>query len=263
MTETFTDYGFPYPEDLILTFIGGSQLHGAKLDGKDDTDWYGVYIEPPEKVLGLDEFPHFVFTTGGLPGGNQPHDVDVCLYSLRKVAGLLAKGNPSVLHFLFAKPELSTQVWEQFASPSQPFLAKSHLESFLGFADSQLRRLLNQRAKDVNRPALESRYGYDTKFAMHMIRLYGEAKELMQEERISLPRPNSDELVAIRHGKYTLSEIQQLAEQLKSEAEAARQTSSLPESIDRAEISRRLTVAYQLHWKTAQITDIPALRQDP
>jgi hypothetical protein len=42
MTENFTDYGFPYPEDLILTFIGGSQLHGAKLDGKDDTDWYGV-----------------------------------------------------------------------------------------------------------------------------------------------------------------------------------------------------------------------------
>ena len=265
MTETFSDYGFPYPNDLILTFIGGSQLHGAKLDGRDDTDWYGVFIEPPEKVLGLDEFPHFVFTTGGQPGGNQPHDVDVCLYSLRKVAGLLAKGNPSVLHFLFAQAEFSTPVWEQFASPSEPFLAKSHLEAFLGFADSQLRRLLNQRAKDVNRPELELRHGYDTKFAMHLIRLYGEAKELMQEGKISLPRPNAEELVAIRHGKYTLSEIQQFAEQLKREAETARETSPLPKSIDRAEISRRLTLAYQSHWKSTRAPGIAishALRQD-
>jgi uncharacterized protein len=250
--ENFVEYGFPYPNELIMTFIGGSQLHGAKLDGRDDTDWYGVFVEPPEKVLGLDEFPHFVYTTGGQPGGNQPHDVDVCLYSLRKVAGLLAKGNPSVLHFLFAQSEFSAPVWERFALPAEPFLAKSHLEAFLGFADSQLRRLLNQCAKDVNRPALESQFGYDTKFAMHMIRLYGEAQELMEEGRISLPRPNASELVAIRHGKYTLSEIKQLAEQLKHEAEMAQKDSPLPDQIDRAEISRRLTEAYQSHWKSRQ-----------
>jgi uncharacterized protein len=246
--ETFTEYGFPYPDDLIMTFIGGSQLHGAKLNGRDDTDWYGVFIEPPERVLGLDEFPHYVYTTGGQPGGNQPHDVDVCLYSLRKVAGLLAKGNPSVLHFLFAQSEFSTAVWEQFASPATPFLAKSHLEAFLGFADSQLKRLLNQRSKDVNRPELELRFGYDTKFAMHMIRLYGEAKELMDAGRISLPRPNADELIAIRHGKCNLTEIKQLAEQLKHDAELSREHSHLPNQIDRAEISRRLTEAYQSHW---------------
>ena len=248
--ETFSEYGFPYPHDLILTFIGGSQLHGAKLQGKDDTDWYGVFIEPPEKVLGLEEFPHFVFTTGGQPGGNQSHDVDVCLYSLRKVAGLLAKGNPSVLHFLFARAELSTGIWAHFASPVELFLAKSHLQAFLGFADSQLRRLLNQRAKDVNRPELEERFGYDTKFAMHLIRLYGEAKELMEYGRISLPRPDAEELIAIRNGKYKLSEIQQLAEQLKHEGETMREKSSLPEAVDRQEISRRLTAAYQSHWKS-------------
>src|SRR5260370_17292737 len=119
MMETFSDYGFPYPNELIMTFIGGSQLHGAKLDGRDDTDWYGVFIEPPEKVLGLDEFPHFVFTTGGQPGGNQPHDVDVCLYSLRKVAGLLAKGNPSLLHFPFPHPPSSPHISAHHTSPPQ------------------------------------------------------------------------------------------------------------------------------------------------
>lgn len=246
--ENFTQYGFPYPQHLIMTFIGGSQLHGAKLDGRDDTDWYGAYIEPPDKALGLDEFPHYVFTTGGRLGGNQPHDVDVCLYSLRKVAGLLAKGNPSVLHFLFAHKEFSTPVWEKFSEPPDPFLAKSHMDAFLGFADSQLRKLLNQRAKDVNRPELESRFGYDTKFAMHLIRLYGEAHELMQEGRLTLPRPNADELVAIRHGKYKIHEIQLLAEKLKHAAEAAQASSQLPERVNRPEISRRLVEAYLAHW---------------
>jgi hypothetical protein len=37
----FTQYGFAYQENLIQAFIGGSQLHGAKVEGTDDTDWYG------------------------------------------------------------------------------------------------------------------------------------------------------------------------------------------------------------------------------
>jgi uncharacterized protein len=93
--EDFTQYGFQFPESLIQTFIGGSQLHGAKVGGTDDTDWYGIFIEHPEQSLGLDKYEHFVTTTGGKEGGNGPQDVDVCLYSLRKWAGLAAKGNPS------------------------------------------------------------------------------------------------------------------------------------------------------------------------
>ena len=59
---------------------------------------------PPTKVLGLEREEHFVFTTGGKLGGNGPSDVDVCLYTLIKWAGLAAKGNPSALHFLLLFP---------------------------------------------------------------------------------------------------------------------------------------------------------------
>ncbi len=236
-----------------MTFIGGSQLHGAKLTGRDDTDWYGAFIEPPERALGLDGFPHFVFTTGGQRGGNRPHDVDVCLYSLRKCASLAAKGNPSVLHFLFAKPEYKTAIWERFAADPAPFLAKSHVQGFLGFANDQLRRLFNQRAKDVNRPELVEKFGYDTKYAMHIIRLYGEAKELMETGRITLPRPNSDELVAIRHGKYKLDELRELAQHLERDAVEASEKTSLPEKVDRKEISRRVAEAYQAHWASRKL----------
>ncbi len=250
--EDFSQYGFPFPADLVMTFIGGSQLHGAKLQARDDTDWYGVFIETPEHALGLDAFPHFVFTTGGQRGGNRPHDVDVCLYSLKKCAALMAKGNPSVLHFLFARPEFQTPVWEEFARDPTPFLARTHVKSFLGFANDQLRRLLNQRSKDVNRPDLERQHGYDTKYAMHSIRLYGEAQELMEHGRISLPRPDADHLVAIRHGKFTLGQIQEMAQDLERASLAASQRSGLPDKVNRKEISRRVAHAYKAHWGQKQ-----------
>jgi uncharacterized protein len=65
MQPDFSACGFSYQENLIMAFIGGSQLHGAKVDAIDDTDWYGVFIEPPQKVIGLDRDEFFVYTTGG------------------------------------------------------------------------------------------------------------------------------------------------------------------------------------------------------
>jgi RNA repair pathway DNA polymerase beta family protein len=47
--------GFPFPDRLIHRFVGGSERHGAKVHGTDDLDIYGVCIEPPEKVLGLEK----------------------------------------------------------------------------------------------------------------------------------------------------------------------------------------------------------------
>ena len=49
LLQHVAETGFPYPECVVHVFIGGSQLHGAKVHGKDDMDIYGVYIEPPER----------------------------------------------------------------------------------------------------------------------------------------------------------------------------------------------------------------------
>src|SRR5258708_30931349 len=59
----FAQYGFAHQENLIMACIGGSQAHGAKLGATDDTDWYGLYIPPPTKLLGLEREDHFVFTS--------------------------------------------------------------------------------------------------------------------------------------------------------------------------------------------------------
>lgn len=249
MKPDFAQYGFAYETNLIMAYIGGSQAHGAKLGATDDTDWYGLYIPPPPKVLGLQREEHFVFTTGGKLGGNGPLDVDVCLYTLTKWAGLAAKGNPSALHFLFAPLVFSTPTWNQVSARPELFLAKTHVLPFLGFADDQMKRLLGQKGqKNVHRAEIEKEYGYDTKYAMHVIRLYGEAKELMEDGRITLPRPNRDELIEIRKGKYSLMEIQKLGRQLELEAFAAQAASPLPDSVDRDEISRLIADVHLRFW---------------
>ncbi len=55
--------GFDRPESVIHLFIGGSELHGAKVGATDDLDLYGVFLDPPETVLGLSPRRHFVWST--------------------------------------------------------------------------------------------------------------------------------------------------------------------------------------------------------
>jgi predicted nucleotidyltransferase len=83
--------------------------------GTDDLDIYGVYVEPPELVLGMESLPHFVWSTAGNDRRNGPNDVDVTLYSLKKWAALACKGNPTALHFLFAKGALDNDIWKDVA----------------------------------------------------------------------------------------------------------------------------------------------------
>ena len=251
--QDFSEYGFPYPDHLLMTCIGGSQAHGAKVGATDDTDWYGVFIEPAAKALGIDHEEHFVHTTGGRPGGNGPEDIDVTLYCLRKWATLAAKGNPSALHFLFVPLTYSHPLWDSIRSHSQLFLAKGHVKPFLGFADDQMKRLLGEKGqKNVHRAESEKKFGFDTKYAMHVIRLYGEAKELMETGRISLPRPNKDELIAIRNGKYKLTEIREMGRKLEAEALTASEHSPLPDQIDRDAISALIAKVYREFWDSRE-----------
>lgn len=255
MDERFSQFGFPYPDDLIMSYIGGSEAHGAKVAGTDDTDWYGIFIEPPEKVLGIDRYEHFVTTTGGKAGGNGSQDVDVCLYTLRKWAGLAAKGNPSCLHFLFAPLKFNHIIWAQVSYKREAFLAKGHVRPFLGFADDQMKRLFGEKGqKNVHRAESEEKFGYDTKYAMHIVRLYSEAKELMETGYITLPRPDKNELIAIRQGKYTLSEIRAMGRQLEADALAASDRSPLPARIDRDAISKIVATAYQDFWEERNLS---------
>src|SRR6266516_1165693 len=212
---------FPHPDSLIHLFVGGSELHGAKVKNTDDLDIYGIYLEPPELVLGLDKQDFYVWSTVGDERRNGPDDIDVCLYSLRKWAGLAAKGNPTALHFLFSQNYApQPEPWEEILKHRNVFLSRQASTQFGGFAEAQLRRLQGIGAgKKGQRHELIGAHGYDIKAAMHVIRLLNEGIELMRSGTITLPRPEKELLITIRTGQYGW------------QAEA---TTGPPEKVDRA-----------------------------
>jgi predicted nucleotidyltransferase len=242
--------GFPFPERLIHLFVGGSELHGAKVHGTDDLDIYGVYIEPPEMVLGLEGLPHFVWSTAGDDRRNGPNDVDITLYSLKKWAALACKGNPTALHFLFAKSAVDNSVWAEIVANRHVFLARTCAKQFLGFADDQLKRMTGRkgRGKKGQRPEYEEKYGYDVKAAMHTLRLLYECKELVTEGQITLPRPEREFLVRVRTGKFSMDKVVAMAQKLFTECEQAADASTLPEKVDRAAVSRVIANSYRTAW---------------
>lgn len=245
--------GFSYPDRLIHLFVGGSELHGAKVKDTDDLDIYGIYIEPPELALGLDSSPHYVWSTAGNDRRNGPLDVDVTLYSLHKWAGLACKGNPTALHFLFSPNALKSPLWSRIVKDKATFLSRLCIKHFLGFADDQLKRMTGKkgRGKKGQRPELEVKFGYDVKAAMHTIRLLYECKEIIATGRITLPRPERDLLIRVRTGKYSIDKVLSMAKKLFAECEAEAEHSVLPEKIDRHAVSKLLADCYRQAWEQA------------
>jgi predicted nucleotidyltransferase len=245
--------GFPFPDRMIHLFVGGSELHGAKVQGTDDLDIYGLYIEPPEMVLGLESMPHFVWSTAGNERRNGPLDVDVTLYSLRKWAGLACKGNPTALHFLFTKSSVRNEVWSVIRDHKSGFLSRACVPQFLGFANAQLHRMTGEkgRGKKGQRPELEEKYGYDVKAGMHVLRLLYECQELVSTGKITLPRPERDLLIRVRTGKYSMEKVLAMAQKQFAECEEAAKASFLPEKIDRAAVSKLLADSYREAWEAA------------
>ncbi len=244
--------GFDRPETLVHLFIGGSELHGAKVGQTDDTDLYGVYIEDPESALGLSSRDHFVWSTAGNDRRNGPDDVDVTLYSLRKWAVMAATGNATALHFLFADPrDVNPRTWRKIQKSKSVFLSRTSAKQFLGFADAQFKRLTGEKGSGKKGQRLEyiGKFGYDTKAAMHGLRLLYECMELMEHGRITLPRPEKDLLIEVRSGSWTFERVLQHAQRLFKDVEDAVAKSPLPEKVDRAAISRLIAETHLEFWK--------------
>ncbi len=244
--------GFERPESLIHLFVGGSELHGAKVGATDDLDLYGVFLDPPSAVLGLNPRHHFVWSTASDARRNGPEDVDLTLYSLRRWAGLAAKGNATALHFLFADATaVSSELWKSVQSRRELFLSRRSAAQFLGFAGNQLRRITGEKGKGAkgHRPEYECAFGYDTKAAMHCLRLYMECIDLMRSGAIALPRPERDLLLDVRSGQWTLECFVREAERMRIEAEEEAQASRLPDEVDVVGISRLLAQVCLRAWQ--------------
>src|SRR5271157_5041419 len=269
LKELIRSTPFMWPDAIIHVFQGGSAMHGATGNKPADLDILGVYIQPVELVLGIsqksDEGKWFdpdtqIWKPSGDNARTAAGEADLNLYSLRKWAGMAATGNTTALEFLFVENMAATPsaswsqsrsgIWEEHIKPNaEHFISKRAGLHFIAFAKAMKLRLSGgNTGKHGQRPELEAEFGFDTKGAMHMLRVLGEGMELMTTGRITLPRPEAPFLRDVRNGVYPWEAINDIAEARFDVLEKLSHDSFLPDEIDRAHISRIITAAQLDFW---------------
>ena len=236
----------------ILRGVVGSTVHGLSNPGTDDRDEMGVCVEPREYVTGLRPFDHWVFRTQpeGVPSG--PGDLDLTIYGLRKYCRLALKGSPTVLLLLFIDGEQvleRTQLGVELQALAPAFVSARTGRAFLGYVDAQRRGLVGDRHATRTRE-LSSEHGYDTKYAMHALRIAYQGLEFLSTGRITLPvaEPERSWLMRVRRGEIPLRQVLDRLHEQSGRLENTVLTGRLPEEPDRDAIDRFLVDAYDRAW---------------
>lgn len=259
--------------NTILRTEVGSGLHGLAIEGTDDHDEMGVFIEPREYVTGIAAWsyvhnrkmhsdghglPHYTFRTK--PNGERsgPGDTDLSMYSLRKYTRLAAKGNPTVLLPLWAP---SQSVYEcddlgaRLRSSKTLFLSLHAVHRFLAYMEAQRERMMGggRQGKVPNRPELVERYGFDTKYASHALRLSIQGLHLARDHQIILPMRESDRelCLSVKRGEIERDRVNDLIVTNASRTQALldRDRVGLPAEPDYAYIDALLDLLHVTHWQ--------------
>jgi len=242
---------------MMLRVLVGSGVHGTSISGQDDRDEMGVCVEPPDTVTGLSRFEHYQYRTQPEGVCSGPGDLDLIVYGLRKYARLAAQGNPTVLLPLFVPNEhvcYSNELGRQLRDQRAMFLSRQAGARFKGYLHSQRQGLMGLRSggtRNQGRADIRAKYGFDTKFAMHMVRLGLQGVELLRTGEITLPIPEPDLtwLRALRVGDHSKGEALARAEELEGEIERLLSTSRLPEQPDFRAINGWLADVHRAHWR--------------
>ena len=204
-------------ENEILRVEVGSTAHGMGT-GADDLDLMGVYIETPEQLLGIAPSKgHYVSRTQPEGVRSGPGDVDLTMYSLRKYLRLACAGNPTVLVLLYSSTvHATTPLGDELRALAPAIVSRQAGNRFLGYLDGQLQRMRGggRQSRVPSRPELVERYGFDTKYAAHALRLGLQGRELLRTGRLTLPMPVDDcaVVLAMRRGEYTRDEADDIVD---------------------------------------------------
>ena len=220
----------------ILRCEVGSKAYGTSVDeSQSDRDEMGVLLEPLRIILTKDNPKPFVYRDavereGTHNAKSKAGDLDLKLYGLKHFCHLALNGNPDVLMLLFTKPLVADARGMRLQELRQSFLSQQCIPKFKGYMQGQrlrLQGLLGQ--KDVNRPELVEKYGYDTKYAMQMIRLGLQAVEIISTGQITLPMASAQLCKDIRVGAYTQPQVVEFGRELEDLIDKFAKTTPLPE----------------------------------
>jgi len=223
---------FDVDSHLILKGKIGSHAHGTATADSDD-DFRGIVIAPKSFYLGLDHFEQY-----------EQNEPDIVYYDIQKYVQLALKANPSILELLFLEEyELRTPYADKLIAIRDTFLSRRCAQTYIGYAVSQLQKLrvkLNPASRTEKRMLLVQKYGYDSKFAMHLVRLLNTCKEILSTGTLTVKRPEASYLLEIRNGKYTLDELEAVATKLIEEVREAEAATTIRKEPDYHLVNRVL-----------------------
>lgn len=244
------------PRDIVLSNeilrgVVGSMAHGTALSGHADRDEMGVFIEPPSFVCGLEALDGYEERIQPEGLRSEPGDLELTMYSLRRFCRLAMRGNPTALFLLWLPSYVTmTPAGAALIGIRTAFVSRTAGERFLGYLKSQKQRMSGERGRNVRRPELVAAYGYDTKFAMHALRLGYEGIALMEEGELPVPVPEVDILRAVRQGEVSYPDVILLISEV--EARLRRSVDACVRTADRLAVDAFLVDAHLRHWEVGR-----------
>lgn len=240
----------------ILEVVVGSTVHGTNVaDGLEDLDLMRIDVENARNFIGFN--PKNVNTFRTKPEGvrSEAGDTDLVIYGLRKYLNLVLSGNPTMLLALFAPVSHVRKITpegEELRNMASRIVSRKVYMPFRGYMKQQHERLLGLRGqRRVTRPELVKAYGFDTKYAGHIVRLGMQGEEILSTGKITLPMPEEqrNEVIKVRTGGYSLSEVSELLLQAEERLDNAYEKSVLPEEPATGEVEWWMTQVYLQHWE--------------
>lgn len=175
----------------IFLTRAGSYAYGTNLPGSD-LDVRGIAVAPRKFYTGFaNRFEQL----------ESLKPIDMVVFEIQKFFRLASKCNPNALEIIFSNPRdhlLVTPYGQMILDQKELFLSRQAKDTFVGYALGQLRRLTSK--------VITNGEGYTpelNKHAMHIVRLLRTGKELIETGTLNVFRHDRDELLDIRHGKWT------------------------------------------------------------
>ena len=244
------------PDNLCYETMMGSVAYGVSSD-TSDMDVYGICL-PPKDVV----FPHLAGEIFGFGTqikrfeSWQEHHVaahgkswDFSIFGIVKLFQLAMENNPNVIDSLFTPRRCvlsSTAIGEYIREHRVDFLHKGAWHKFKGYAYSQLNKI-RTKTPTGKRAELAEEFGYDVKFAYHVVRLLLEVEQILVARDIDLER-DREQLKAIRRGEWPLAQLEQWAQDKEKALEALYHTSTVPYGPDEALLKRHLLHCLEQHY---------------
>ena len=230
-------------EGVQYEVVMGSVAYGVSNDSSD-MDIYGFSIPPKEvifpnlrgEILGFDDYEiqfsqfqkHHIEDKSALGGKGRIYDMTI--YSIIKYFRLLMENNPNIIDTLYVPDNCvlySSPIAEHIRASRSVFLHKGCWSKFKGYAYGQMHKIRTKKPEG-KRKVLVDEFGYDVKFAYHVVRLLNEVEQLLVERTLDLTK-NAEQLKAIRRGEWSLEKLESYFEKKEADLESYYLNSKLPD----------------------------------